>query len=134
MNRWKGKHPGPYEFFHTFNDVAEQNLDWFWKPWFFEFGYPDLSVEIAKMDNVGSNSYFVAYVTREGNIPVALDLSVEYDDGSTERYRRTMDSWKHLDKKVMQVPLARDKVPVKATLGGKTIPDAKPKNNVWQAK
>jgi len=132
MDRWKGKHPGPYEFFNTFNDVSGQNLDWFWKPWFFEFGYPDLSVEVAKVDNVASNSYFIAYVTREGNIPVSLDLEIEYEDGTKERYRRTADSWKHQDKRVMQVPLARDKVPVKATLGNKTTPDAKPQNNVWK--
>ncbi|HEY6435904.1 MAG TPA: M1 family metallopeptidase, partial [Ignavibacteriaceae bacterium] len=43
IQRWKGKHPTPYDFFFTFNDVTGQDLNWFWKPWFFESGYPDLA-------------------------------------------------------------------------------------------
>ncbi|MBK6929425.1 MAG: M1 family metallopeptidase [Saprospirales bacterium] len=35
MDRWKGKHPTPYDFFNTWNEVSGQNLDWFWKPWFY---------------------------------------------------------------------------------------------------
>lgn len=38
MDRWKGKHPAPFDFFNTWNDASGQNLDWFWRPWFFEWG------------------------------------------------------------------------------------------------
>jgi aminopeptidase N len=31
MNRWHGKHPLPWDFFFTFNDVTKKNLNWFWK-------------------------------------------------------------------------------------------------------
>jgi aminopeptidase N len=31
MNRWNGKHPTPYDFFFTFNDVSKQDLSWFYK-------------------------------------------------------------------------------------------------------
>lgn len=34
MNQWNGKHPMPYDFFNTINQVSEQNLDWFWKAGF----------------------------------------------------------------------------------------------------
>ncbi len=134
MDRWKGKHPGPYDFFNTFNDVSGKNLDWFWKPWFFEFGYPDMKVNVAKMDNATTGAYYVAYVERNGNIPVSVLLEVEYADGSKEEFRRTSENWKRTEQRVMQIPLTRDKVPVKAMLGGRTIPDAKPKDNTWKIK
>ena len=54
INRWEGKHPIPQDFFYTINDVAGENLNWFWKPWFFEFGYPDLSVTNVEVNEDNS--------------------------------------------------------------------------------
>ena len=34
--RWIGKHPTPYDFFHTFDDVSKRDLSWFWRTWFYE--------------------------------------------------------------------------------------------------
>ncbi|MDZ7624803.1 MAG: M1 family aminopeptidase [Ignavibacteriaceae bacterium] len=45
ISRWKGKHPTPYDFYFTFNDVTGKNFNWFWIPWFFETGYPDLAID-----------------------------------------------------------------------------------------
>ena len=39
MNRWNGKHPLPWDFFNTFNNVSGKNLDWFWNNWFFSTDY-----------------------------------------------------------------------------------------------
>ena len=37
VDRWAGKHPTPYDFFFTFNDISGENLNWFWQPWFLGF-------------------------------------------------------------------------------------------------
>jgi aminopeptidase N len=34
INRWHGKHPIPFDFFFTFEDVAKEELAWFIKPCF----------------------------------------------------------------------------------------------------
>ncbi len=36
MNRWNGKHPLPYDFFNTFNNVTGEDLNWFFDPWFYQ--------------------------------------------------------------------------------------------------
>lgn len=134
MDRWKGKHPGPYEFFNTFNNVSGQNLDWYWKPWFFEFGYPDLGLTVSKMDNATGGPNYVVYVERKGSIPVPAHLDIEYSDGSKESIHKTADAWKDASKRTLQIPLKEGKTPQKVSLGGKTIPDSKPKDNVWPMK
>ena len=58
MDRWKYKHPSPYDFMFTFNDLSGQNLDWFWKAWYFDWGYPDVGVKSFEngkltIENVG---------------------------------------------------------------------------------
>jgi hypothetical protein len=68
-----------------------------------------------------------------GVLPVPLNLEVEYDDGSKETYTKSAECWKNQEQLVVQMPLARNKTPIKATLGGKTIPDSRPKDNVWKA-
>ncbi|MEO8568355.1 MAG: M1 family metallopeptidase, partial [Ginsengibacter sp.] len=35
MDRWHGKHPIPWDFFYSFNNISGQNLNWFWNAWFF---------------------------------------------------------------------------------------------------
>lgn len=135
MDRWKGKHPGPYEFFNTFNHVSRQNLDWFWKPWFFEFGYPDLKLTVATMDNTGSEKPgYVVYVERKGVLPVPAHLEIEYSDGSKESIHKTAAEWANPEKRTLQIKLTSGKTPQKVILGSKTIPDAKPKDNYWQMK
>ncbi len=134
MDRWKGKHPGPYDFFNTFNDVSGQNLDWFWKPWFFEFGYPDLKVTAAKLDEMSGGPQYVVYVERKGAIPVPVQLEVEFTDGSKQRIKKTVDVWKNMDQRTIKIDLEKGKTPKTVVLGGKTIPDSKPKDNVWPGK
>ncbi len=44
IKRWVKKSPTPYDFFYTFEDVSGEDLSWLWKPWFFNFGYADVSI------------------------------------------------------------------------------------------
>jgi Peptidase family M1 domain len=132
MDRWKSKHPGPYEFFNTFNDVSGQNLNWFWKPWFFEFGYPDLGINtVARLDHASGSNQQVVYVDNKGNIPVPIHLTFYYTDGSKETRHETAGIWKDQGRKTAQFETTVGKTLKRVTLGGKTIPDVLPKDNSW---
>ena len=90
VGRWQGKHPTPYDFFFTVNEVAGQDLAWFWKPWFFEFGYADLGIGRVEAGEKAA----VVDVERIGAYPVPVTLKVFYRDGSEKTVRREMDVWK----------------------------------------
>lgn len=74
INRWAKKSPIPYDFFYTFEDVSGQDLSWLWKPWFFEFGAPDVKIGGIKKDKLT--------VLNAGNRPVPLKVEVKYTDGT----------------------------------------------------
>jgi hypothetical protein len=82
--RWKGKHPTPWDFFYTMNNVLGENYNWFWQAWFFELGYPDLGLELEK-DGV--------IVNRIGALPLPVKLKIIRKDGVTETLTRTLDNW-----------------------------------------
>ena len=125
VNRWSGKHPVPYDFFFTFDNVVGENLDWFWKPWFFENKYPDLSIENAKQEN-GSVKCGIKNI---GGLPVPIVLKAFFEDGSNEIiFERNASVWKNLNDTV-EVNILQYKKIVKLELGTTQIPDADKSNN-----
>ena len=131
MNRWKGKHPAPFDFFQTWNDASGQNLDWFWKPWFFDWGYPDLGIQGVVRDEAANCQ--VILVERKGNIPVPIHLVVEYTDGTKAIVHQTAAVWRD-GKKNVRVACTEGKTVKSAELGGTTIPDVDGGDNEYRWK
>ena len=55
--RWAFKHPTPADFFRTMEDASGEDLDWFWKGWFYGTDACDISldsVKVAKTDATGT--------------------------------------------------------------------------------
>ncbi len=46
--RWAFKHPAPADFFRSINDGTGENLDWFWRGWFFGIEPCDVSIDTVK--------------------------------------------------------------------------------------
>src|SRR5688572_13694698 len=46
--RWAFKHPEPGDFFRTMEDASGEDLDWFWRGWFFSTDACDLSLDSVK--------------------------------------------------------------------------------------
>lgn len=129
INRWKGKHPLPHDFFLTFNEAADEDLSWFWKPWFYEYGYADLALVSVKNGNGEVN----AEIKKVGNIPTRIELNFEFEDGSVETVSNPASVWKS-GKDIIKVNLKTDKNVVKARLGSKYIPDVSDENNIMEIK
>jgi hypothetical protein len=112
MTRWHGKHPIPWDFFNTFNNVTGQNLNWFWKAWFFENNYIDLAV--AGVDKAAVT------IDNIGGIPAPVDLRVTFADGTTSVVHQTSAIWApNLRRAVVSVP------------GGKAIRSVVLDTGIW---
>lgn len=46
--RWAFKHPEPADFFRTMEDASGEDLDWFWRGWFFTTDATDISIDTVK--------------------------------------------------------------------------------------
>lgn len=125
MKHWHGKHPLPYDFFNCFNTAINEDLGWFWRPWFFEMGYPD--VYIAGVEE-SSGSYNII-IKNDGNLPVPVKISVEDENENILVFETAMDSWKNNDSIIFTSELK----PKIIKLGDALIPDANRNNNLWTA-
>ena len=48
VNRWAFKHPTPWDFFHTMENVSGEDLGWFWRAWVLNTWKLDQSVKDVK--------------------------------------------------------------------------------------
>ncbi|HEU0111573.1 MAG TPA: M1 family metallopeptidase [Flavisolibacter sp.] len=46
--RWAFKHPEPADFFRTMEDASGEDLDWFWRGWFYGTDAVDISLDSVK--------------------------------------------------------------------------------------
>jgi hypothetical protein len=46
--RWAFKHPTPADFFRTMEDASAEDLDWFWRGWFYSTDVTDISLDSVK--------------------------------------------------------------------------------------
>jgi hypothetical protein len=130
MKRWNGKHPVPYDFFFTFNNVLGEDLSWYWKPWFFENKYPDLSIDDLKLES----GMIKLKIKNIGGIPLPVILKAYYQDGTNENvFNKNADVWKN-SADVINVNFAPSKKVIKVELGTNQIPDADNSGNVFDIK
>ncbi|MCS6928543.1 MAG: M1 family metallopeptidase [Saprospiraceae bacterium] len=122
IQRWKGKHPQPFDFFFTWNDVAGENLNWFWKPWFFDWGYPDLAVVNVTKKGI--------LVENTGNFPQTVSGVVVYEDGTEQTFWYSAEVWKN-GQKTFVIPIRRRAAVKQVRLGHPQVSDADASNNVW---
>ncbi len=127
INRWNGKHPLPIDFFYTFNEVAGEDLSWFWNPWFYEYGYPDLALDGIEKN---ADGLFVT-IKKVGKIPTRINLEIEYIDSSVETISKSVKVWKDGKDKVL-VSLKSGKKVKKIVLGHKYIADVNKNNNFFE--
>jgi hypothetical protein len=129
MNRWNGKHPIPWDFFNTFNNISGQDLNWFWNAWYFSNGYIDFAVTSA---NKNKNGYTIA-IQNIGGYPAPFDLKITYDDNSTDSLHETPALWK-TDIKNATVNIATKKKIKSFVIDGGIFMDADESNNSFIVK
>jgi hypothetical protein len=126
IDRWHGKHPIPWDFFNTVNDVTSQNLSWFWNSWYFSNNYIDLAV--GAVEKTG-NGYTVV-VNNIGGMPAPVDLEAHYPDGTSEVIHETPSIWA-ADQKRATVTISTGKSLQSLVLNGGIWMDADSTNNRW---
>ncbi|NOQ27922.1 MAG: hypothetical protein GQ564_21375 [Bacteroidales bacterium] len=117
--RWEGKHPTPYDYFYTMNDVLNENYNWYWQSWYFEIGNADLGIELK--DNIVS-------IQNVGGYPLPIELIVEYKDGISKSISKSMNVWKNGEKNI-KINIENFKQVKSVQINSELIPDINNSNN-----
>jgi hypothetical protein len=129
MNRWHGKHPLPWDFFNTFSSATGRDLSWFFREWYFNSSYIDLSLASVKAASGG----YMMIIINTGGMPAPVDVVLEYADGTSETVHQTSSIWQK-DQRRASITVHAKKAVKAIALNGGIWMDANPTDNSWSKK
>ena len=89
IDRWAYKHPEPHDLFHTFNDVLDRDLDWFWRGLFYE----TWTLQHAIGDVEATADAVTVTIVDEDRLPMPAPVRITYADGRTEEQTAPVMPW-----------------------------------------
>ena len=132
INRWAFKHPTPVDFFRTMNDAAGDDLNWFWKQWFYENWMLDQGVKSVKFINDDPENGAVITITNNEHMAMPVPLKIVETNGNIINMQLPVEVWHRGNNwsfKVMTTSLI-DSVIIDP---GNLLPDINPQNNIWSS-
>jgi hypothetical protein len=132
VKHWAFKHPLPYDFFRTMNDAAGEDLNWFFKEWFFTTWKLDQAIQSVKYvkDNP-ANGALITLVNKE-KMAMPVEMRITTTDGKSEVLHLPVNIWQRGGVWTVKYPST---VAIKSIVldPDKQLPDSDLKNNVWNA-
>ena len=104
IHRWAFKHPTPWDFFHTMENVAGEDLGWFWRAWVLNNWKLDQSVHAIKY--TGDNPEKGASIAIENleKMAMPVDVLVRESNGKEHRFKLPVEVWQRGSIWTFQVP------------------------------
>jgi len=128
--RWAFKHPTPWDFFHTMENVSGEELNWFWRGWFMNKWKVDQAVKNVKPVNGDFKNGAQITIENIGQLPMPTTVEVTFKDGTTQVVKLPVEVWKRNTEWTFQLDSTKEVTKVKLDPKSQ-IPDVNAKNNVW---
>lgn len=93
INRWAFKHPTPWDFFHTMENVAGEDLGWFWRAWVLNTWKLDQSVKAVKyVKNIPENGADITLENLE-KMPMPVMVLIKEANGKEHTINLPVEVW-----------------------------------------
>ena len=133
ISRWAFKHPTPYDFFRTMENVGGEDLSWFWREWVFNNYKLDQAVSGVKYnDNIPERG---ANITIENLDQMAMPVTVlvKEANGKQQRINLPVEVWQRGSEWTFNVNTT-SRITDVVLDPDKNLPDINRKNNSLNAK
>ena len=90
---WAFKHPTPYDFFHSINNGAGEDLNWFWKEWFFTTWTLDQAITGVKYVDDDPSKGALITIENKGKMILPAIIQVVQTNGETGAIQLPVDIW-----------------------------------------
>jgi aminopeptidase N len=127
VEKWAFKHPSPYDFFHTMDNEAGEDLTWFWREWFCNNWSLDQAVEKVSVD--GKNAKIT--IANLDRMVMPAVVQVAFANGTTQRINLPVETWLQHTSYTLSVPVTETVTSVTVDPDHQ-LPDANRQNNTWK--
>ncbi|MEO8819815.1 MAG: M1 family metallopeptidase [Ginsengibacter sp.] len=132
IKRWAYKHPTPWDFFRTIENVTGEDLGWFWKEMFIKNYKLDQAITSVKYVDDDPSKGALVTVQNLDKMAMPLYLQYETESGKSDTLKIPVEVWQNgatwiqklnSNEKLKSVTIDPDHV----------FPDINEENNTWNA-
>ncbi len=132
IERWAFKHPTPDDFFRTIENVAGEDLKWFWRAWFVNNWKLDQSIVSVKYIKNDPKLGAIITVANMEKMAMPMDIEIKTKSGQIINHRLPVEIWQRnvvWDFK----PILSEAIDTITIDPNHVYPDSNEGNNVWKA-
>ena len=133
IRRWAYKHPTPWDFFHTMENVSGEDLSWFWRGWIFNnWKLDQKATSIVYEENNPKNGASITIENLEQMV-MPLTVLVKEENGKQHTINLPMEVWQRGPFWTFNIP-STSRVSEVVLDPEKKLPDVNRKNNSLNGK
>ncbi len=90
---WAYKHPTHYDFFHFMNNATGEDLNWFWKEWFYtDWTLDQVITSVKYIDNNPSKGALIS-IENKGKMIMPVIIKIIQANRQTETVQLPVEIW-----------------------------------------
>ncbi|WP_198170247.1 M1 family metallopeptidase [Mucilaginibacter arboris] len=130
IKRWAFKHPTPWDFFHTIDNAAGEDLSWFWREWFFTTWKLDQAVKgVTYIENDAAKGALIT-IENLGEMALPATVMVKEENGNTNTVKLPAEIWQRGGSWTFSYP-STSKIALVVLDPEHVLPDVEPDNNTF---
>ena len=133
INRWAFKHPTPWDFFHTIENVSGEDLGWFWRAWVFNNWKLDQAVSSVSYVNGRYESGSFITLENLGQMVLPVSVLIKESNGKEQKIDLPVEVWQRGKEWTFKVNTT-SKITDVILDPDKKLPDVNRKNNTADKK
>ena len=132
IKRWAFKHPQPRDFFRTMNEVAGEDLSWFYHEWFYENWLLDQAVTSVAYVNQDASKGSLITLENKGQAAMPVTAEITESNGKKTTVHLPVEIWQRGGTWTFR---ANTTSPLTQVVLNPTniLPDVNRQNNTWRA-
>ncbi|MEO7923323.1 MAG: M1 family metallopeptidase [Chitinophagaceae bacterium] len=133
VSRWAFKHPTPWDFFHTMENVSGEDLSWFWRAWVLNTWKLDQKVKTVGYREEKSEKGALITIENLEKMVMPVTVLVKETNGKEHRVDLPVEVWQRGAEWTFGVPTTTE---IKEVIldPDKKLPDWDRDNNSWKKK
>ena len=93
IRRWAFKHPTPWDFFHTMENVGGEDLAWFWRGWVLNNWKLDQAVTNVNYNEGSAAKGAAITIQNMDQMVMPVTIQVKEENGKTQRIDLPVEVW-----------------------------------------
>ncbi len=128
---WAFRHPTPVDFFRTMENASGEDLDWFWREWFYENYALDQGVNDVKYINGDPGQGALITIENLDRMAMPVIARITETNGQVHTMKLPVEIWQRGP--VFTFPVQTTSAISEVLLDpDHVLPDLNPDNNLWQ--